>query len=435
MIRTTVSRDDTVYECFPDVARARDGSLVCVFRQCMSHAPFPFSRLVARRSLDDGANWTERQVIAECAVSSRDVERHATWIEPDAMRGYQEARARISDPWYLGARINCARLLLLADGTLLLIADFYKCPEGGAGRWENRIWRSSDCGLSWQGPEVVSCAEGIVPSLVQLRSGDIILGLLSVDPGKERSFIVRSADGGRTWSAPLYLPVGPTCEMDEVNYVELDDGTIVGFGRNQKAEREQRPSGGLKVLSADGGATWEGPFETWLMGLTGRPRVGLIRGGEVCIAYRCCMPNEMLAMHVMTQEAARNRGFGGLIERQPVPQDIPGRIARERGDARPWYMTSYYPGRTFVIDVDRSVHRDCGYPGWVLLDGGDLFVVDYINDDAPLAHIRGYRITRSDYVLFPEGDLPWLHPSGQPFRGITLGMAEEQVKRNRKPGR
>ena len=99
-------------------------------------------------------------------------------------------------------------------------------------------------------------------------------------------------------------------------------------------------------------------------------------------------------------------------------------------------MTSYYPGRTFVLDVDRSVHRDAGYSGWVELPSGDIFVVDYINDDAPLAQIRGYLVRRSDYLLFPEGDLPWLHPSGQPFREITVSMAKQRYQKNRnKPAR
>ena len=138
------------------------------------------------------------------------------------------------------------------------------------------------------------------------------------------------------------------------------------------------------------------------------------------------MHNELFAMHVMTQEAARFKGTEDLIERQPVVEDIPTRVAKETGEEREWYMTSYYPGRSFIIDMDRSVHRDSGYSGWVLLDNGDIYVVDYINDDAPLAQIRGYRVNRSDIILFPEGDLPWLHPSWQPFRAITRAMARDQ---------
>jgi len=80
------------------------------------------------------------------------------------------------------------------------------------------------------------------------------------------------------------------------------------------------------------------------------------------------------------------------------------------------------------------VHRDGGYSGWVQLPSGDMFVVDYVNDDAPLAQIRGYLVRRSDYILFPEGDLPWLHPSGQPYRAITDALSRRQMEKNRVQG-
>jgi hypothetical protein len=66
----------------------------------------------------------------------------------------------------------------------------------------------------------------------------------------------------------------------------------------------------------------------------------------------------------------------------------------------------------------------------VQLPSDDIFVVDYINDDAPLAQIRGYLVRRSDYILFPEGDLPWRPPSGQPFREMIEGMARRQYEKN-----
>ena len=141
-------------------------------------------------------------------------------------------------------------------------------------------------------------------------------------------------------------------------------------------------------------------------------------------------PNEMLAMHVMTQAAAKLEKTGDMIKRQPSPEDSPGKKAAEKGEQRPWYMTSYYPGRTFILDCDRSVHRDAGYSGWVQLPSGEILVVDYINDDAPLAQIRGYLVSRSDYILFPDGDLPWLHPSWQPFTEMTQGMAARQAAKN-----
>ena len=40
------------------------------------------------------------------------------------------------------------------------------------------------------------------------------------------------------------------------------------------------------------------------------------------------------------------------------------------------------------------------------LADGDLFIVQYIVDDAPMAHIRSYRVSRDDWILYPEGELP-----------------------------
>lgn len=185
------------------------------------------------------------------------------------------------------------------------------------------------------------------------------------------------------------------------------------------------------MLSSDGGLTWKGPWPTKLIGLAGRPKAGVLSTGEVCITYRMDVPNEMLALHLMTQDAARVEGDLAVIPRQPMPEDKPGLDVTD--PSQPWYMTSYYPGRTVVLDMDRSVHRDEGYSGWVELPNGDIYVVDYINDDAPLAHIRSYLVNRSDVILFPAGDLPWLHPSWQPFVRMSRAMAERQYLRPEGP--
>ena len=425
-----VSRCDHLYECFPDIAVTPSGALVCIYRECMGHAPTPFSRLVVRRSLDGGFVWGEKQVLLEMVSDREWVKANSEWFEDDEIAGYEETRARLTEPWQDGGGINCSRLICLQDGELYLVADIHIDGQG----WELMSWRSQDEGATWDGwRRVPSARHGLVPSLTQLGDGRLLMGLVvDTKPGlppaeSYRSAAFYSGDAGKTWSEPNFLPENETQRPDEVSFVELDDGTIVGFGRNWALELAKKPSTACKVISRDGGGTWSGPFDTWLMGCEGRPKAGLLRSGEVCITYRCDIPNEMLAMHVMTQEAAKAESLAALQERLPLPEDIPAERARAEGLERPWYMTSYYPGRTVILDMDRSVHRDGGYSGWVQMLNGDIFVVDYINDDAPLAHIRSYRVRRPDYVLFPDGDLPWLHPSGQPFRRMTAAMAARQA--------
>jgi len=74
------------------------------------------------------------------------------------------------------------------------------------------------------------------------------------------------------------------------------------------------------------------------------------------------------------------------------------KVAQKQGEER-------FLVRRFPISYDRSIHPDGGYSGWVQLPSGDLLVVDYLVDDAPMAHIRTYQLNRSDWILCPEGQL------------------------------
>ena len=431
MLKMTISRDDHIYECFPDIAMTPDGTLVCIYRESMAHAPFPFSRIAVRRSLDGGRTWLPKQIIDECVHKEQLVNKNRSWMSDDKIRGYEETMARITESWKNGASINCPRLLCLSDGQLLMVADYavFKSGKENDYRWVNLIYRSFDSGRTWVGPEDPGIPNALVPSLNELRDGRLMLGLARQDikgaSARERQLVFFSDDKGKSWSDPAEIPAEAAQNFTEGSFVELDDGTILGILRDDNLGRA------YKTLSYDGGQTWKGPFPTQLIGLEGRPKAGLLRSGEICITYRMGVPNEMLALHLMTQEAAKHEGASPRVKRKPMPEDS----IDVNDPSQPSYMTSYYPGITYVIDIDRSVHRDSGYSGWIQLDSGDIYVVDYINDDAPLAHIRGYIVTRSDCILFPEGDLPWLHPSGQPFREMTVAMAQQQHLRNRKAKR
>jgi len=55
------------------------------------------------------------------------------------------------------------------------------------------------------------------------------------------------------------------------------------------------------------------------------------------------------------------------------------------------------PAVPLPLDLDASAFADSGYTGWVEYERGRFLVANYINDDAPLAQIRGYRFGLEDF--------------------------------------
>ena len=383
MQKLTVSRDDGVYEAFADIARTPDGTLVCTYRESMAHAPWPFSRIVVRRSEDGGYTWQPKQVV----------------IEKDSEAGE--------------GRLNCSRITACRDGTLLLIVDFYVPGRD----WlvnpvENLLFRSSDAGRTWDGPMETGITDGIVPSIKELSNGDLLVGVTrqrSADGKlsglKEEQTVYRFGDGGRTWEEPSVIPAPLHLRLNEGDFAELDDGTVVCYMRE-----DGEGFTGWKSTSDDGGRTWSEAFRSQMHSCLGRPSVGRVRSGEIVVTYRFCSAvSTSLALYVETPAEAVRRG-------DPNPND---------------YATDYHQARFAFLDNDRSLHPDSGYSGWVQLPDGDLYVVNYITDDAPRAFIRGYIVSRHDWFLFPEGAVPWLHPSSQPYVEMSTEWAREQHERNR----
>jgi sialidase-1 len=382
MQKLTVSRDDGVYEAFADIAQTPGGTLVCTYRESMAHAPWPFSRIVVRRSENGGFTWPHRQVV----------------IEKDDEAGE--------------GRLNCSRITACRDGTLLLIVDFY---VPGRDRWvspvENLLFRSSDAGRTWDGPTETGITDGIVPSIKELSNGDLLIGVTrqrsadgSLSGLKEEQTVYRSGDTGRTWEGPSVVPGPPHLRLNEGDFAELDDGTVVCYMR-EDGERLT----GWKSTSDDGGWTWTESFRSQMHSCLGRPSVGRIRSGEIVVTYRFRSGvSTSLALYVETPAEAVRRD-------DPNPDD---------------YMTDYRQARFAFLDNDRSLHPDSGYSGWVQLPSGDLYVVNYVTDDAPRAFIRGYIVSRHDWFLFPEGTVPWLHPSTQPYVEMSAEWARKQHERN-----
>ena len=386
MQKLVVSRNDDLYEGFADIATAADGTLVCTYRESLRHGPQPFSRVVVRRSGDGGLTWGPRQLVIE-----RDREQTA------AGEGV----------------LNCSRLAACADGTLLLAVDLMYKDQLQPDPAMNLLFRSADNGATWDGPHETRITGGIVPSLKELSTGELLLGVteLRTSDGQlsgleEQQTVYRSSDRGETWEGPYYVPLldsppagGGTWRFSEGDFAELDDGAVLVYMRE-----DGEGLSGWKSLSTDGGRTWSPPYRTEMRSCLGRPSVGRLRSGEIAITYRFGSgTSTALGLYVETPLEARR--FAPLDPNN--------------------YKTEYAACRFAFLDNDRAPCADGGYSGWVQLPSGDLYVVNYITDDAPRAQIRGYIVGRQDWYLFPEGEIHYYFPADE---GEYIHRAQERSR-------
>ncbi len=341
-VRTVaVSRTDTVYECFPDLARLADGTLLCVYRESDSHVAHDYSHLVWRTSADDGETWSARHLLVE------------------SCRG---------DDLY---KWNCPRTGRLSDGRVYYLCDGYPSDrryedEGSSTKiW----WRTPEGG--WDGPHDTG-VPGIVPDrLCELPDGTLLLGshVRDEETGKLKQMVARSDDGRSSWSPQATIAADPGLNLCEGSILPLPGGELVCYMRENSAQGWPL----YKSISRDGGASWQGPYLTLIHG-GHRPVAGLLPDGEIMITYR------------YTTGGSPFQAKGLFAWRESVQSAL-------CNDPSDQY------GRVLAIDHDRSPRPDTAYSGWVNLPDGRTFIVNYIVDDAPMAQIRGYWIKRNDFLL------------------------------------
>ena len=371
MERITISRDDDLYEAFADIAQTPDGILVVTYRESLRHGPQPFLAGGGAPQPRRGAYLgTERTVVER------------TEEQQQAGEGM----------------LNCSRLLCAADGTLYLAVDLLYKPEVEPEPGMILLFRSSDGGATWEGPQETGITWGIVPSIKQLTDGDLLLGVTRIHfpTGKrsdmrEQQLVYRSRDLGATWEGPAAVPDPATpsanglpWRLNEGDFAELDDGTVVCYMRE-----DAETLSGWKSLSSDGGRSWSVPIRAQMNACLGRPSVGRLRSGEIAITYRygagrLAQPGAARgtpAEAARTGPVDRDRWGGGF---PPGAYRVPGQ--RPRGVSRQRLQRL---GATRQRRPLRGQLRD---------------------RRSPRAQIRGYLVSRSDWYLYPEGDIWWYHP-------------------------
>ena len=337
----TVARDDMIYHAWPDVVLTDSGKLICVFTECVAHSNRDFSRLMMTESTDRGRTWSEKRPLTEATTANDNY--------------------------------NCSRISKLPDGTLVLICDRVYGKEKKGTKNEIYLWFSSDDGKTWSEPKLLP-AEGIVPDKYRvLKSGRHIISAHAFgDCDKLEQYLWYSDDGGKSWSDRVTVAADEKYNLCEGCILETPDGALVCFMR----ENSGRGWDCMKTVSYDGGESWSEVTNVPLPGCH-RPVAGYLKSGSIMMTYRF-MQGGKGWLGSWTQNV-----FAALL-----PADQVTAMRRSEQSAR-----------IMPLDYDRSPASDLGYTGWVQFDDGEIYVVNYIVDDAPKAQIRGYSLCEEDFII------------------------------------
>jgi len=351
----TVSRDDTHHEAWPYLCFASNGELICSYAEADMHGGGAMPRTLVRISKDLGRTWSEPIVV-------------------DTLRSPTGRNFMM-----------CRWVIRLNNGTLLLASDFNGtsplAPPGAPHNWSNDpvnsgdsgawLYRSLDNGRTWSGPQKTYCLT-VSLTMKQLSTGRILLGgsHYHCEGDYWSQVVYYSQDNGKTWYGPVTVLDDPKYSCAEGDMVEMPGGVLVMYLRSAAPAQ-----GAYKMISTDGGMTWQGPYAAGRHPIVGRVAAGRLTSGEV------------LVMHRVGRSAGCKLGFAFFVE------SLTAALSRIPYDPKAHQPTAQSWG---MIDVDRHGHPDGGYGSWVELPDGDIYAVQYITDDAPVGkpQIRGYLISR-----------------------------------------
>lgn len=339
----TVSRDDSIYQAWPVLVQTDAGDLLCIFTECKHHGNREGSRLMLCKSYDRGRTWTEK----------------AAFTESTAAQAY----------------FNCARISKLIDGTLAVLCDRLTSNENKCS--EIYFWKEDVRGNTWSAPKVLPLC-GIVPDkLLQLQSGRLLISahLENRDTGRLEQYLWYSDDNGGNWSERVTVASDNRYDLCEGSILECRDGTLVVFIRKNSGQRLDC----FKAFSRDGVESWQGLCRVPIPACH-RPFAGFLLDGTVMITHRFMQVGKGWFGH-WTQNV-----FAAFLTEESVK--APFRAEQSV--------------RIMPLDYDRSSAADLGYTGWTQFADGEIYVVNYIVDDAPKAQIRGYAFHLSDVLIDPQ---------------------------------
>ncbi len=327
---TTISRDAASYHGWPTVARLKDGRLIAASSGGREEHICPFGRVDLYTSADDGTTWAGPRTILDTDIDDRDAgvleTSKGTWLVTTfTSLAYEPIliKAEGSGTWEAAKlrRWQAARDRLSAPQRQAELGQFLVRSTDGGRSWSSRI------------DTIVNSPHGPI----QLKDGRLLYAGKELWTGERRNGVAESADDGLTWRWLAPIPARPgddPAQYHEFHAVECASGRLVVQIRNHNPSESRET---LQSESADGGRSWSVPHPIGVWGLPSH--LLRLKDGRLLMTY-----------------GYRRAPFGNQA-----------RVSRDEG--RTW-------SEPIVLSAD-GASTDLGYPSTVELGDGTLLTVWY----------------------------------------------------------
>jgi len=268
-----ISRYPEYYHGWPTVARRRNGELLVAYSGGREAHVCPFGRVELMRSRDGGRTWSWPEVVLDSPIDDRDsgvleTPSGALLITTFTSLAY-EAVLKSAAGWTAEKRERWQA------------ANLRTTPEQRRALLDTWMLRSTDGGMTWSTPYRVPVNSPHGPTA--LSDGRLIYaGKQLWQPGQKIG-VCESSDDGKTWRWLSDIPARPgdaTKEYHELHAVQAANGRIVVHIRNHNPANNGET---LQSESADGGRTWTTPHTIGVWGLPSH--LLRLRDGRLLMSY------------------------------------------------------------------------------------------------------------------------------------------------------
>lgn len=329
------------YPGWPTLLRRRSGEILAVYSGGRERHVCPFGRVELVRSPDSGHSWSWPQVVMDTPIDDRDAgiletPSGALLITTFTSLAYERSRAEAKG--WEPERIE--------RWDSVQRASTPEQREALLGAW---MLRSTDGGMTWSAPYRVPATSPHGP--VALLDGRLLYAGKAC-PKDGRIGVWISTDDGLTWRHLAWIPSreGDAQEnYHELHAVDAGDGRIIVQIRNHNPANQGET---LQTESTDGGKTWSVPRAIGVWGLPSH--LLRLKDGRLLMSY----------------------GY------RRAPRGNHARLSEDRG--RTW-------SDPIVLSGDGT--GDLGYPSTVELGNGELLTLWY-EARAGAAHVSELRVAR-----------------------------------------